>query len=60
MMPTAARAKSQGLKPGARTASRPATAAAVKVIGWEQARVRTSQRLTGSILPGAGLQVRIT
>src|SRR4030081_3380576 len=58
--PSAARPNNSGLKPGARTASRPAIAAEVSVIGWTHARVRTSQRLTMSEAPGGALQVDIT
>src|SRR5579859_1205762 len=58
--PAAARAKSSGLKPAARTASSPAMAAEVSVIGCTQARVRTSQRLTWSVAPAGALQVDIT
>src|SRR5262249_58023343 len=55
--PAAASKKRPRLKPGARTASRPAIAAAVSVIGWTQARVRTSQRETKSFAPAGALHV---
>jgi hypothetical protein len=57
MMPTAATQKSQGLKAASCTASNPATAAAVIVIGCAHARVMTSQRVPQSVGPGGGLQV---
>src|SRR5262249_61052953 len=55
--PTAASKKRPRLKPGARTASRPAIAAAVSVIGWTQARGRTNHRETKSFAPAGALQV---
>src|SRR5215469_13641673 len=55
--PTAASKKRPRLKPFARTASRPAIAAAVSVIGWTQARVRTNHRETKSFAPAGALQV---
>src|SRR5262249_59648346 len=55
--PAAASKKRPRLKPGARTASRPAIAAAVSVIGWTQARVRTNHRERKSFAPAGALHV---
>src|SRR4051812_42147656 len=58
-MPTRASTKSAHEKPGARTASKPATSPANTVMGSTAARVTTSQRVTGSgSTPGGGLVVR--
>jgi hypothetical protein len=53
-MPSAASAKYPKWNVGAGAARRPAIAAAVRVIGWTQAREINSQRPTPSRVSGAG------
>src|SRR5215472_17437298 len=58
--PAAARRNSARSKPGALTASSPAIAAEVSVIGCTHARVSTSQRVTKSCAPVGALHVEST